>query len=202
MLRFIDAGESHGPGLCAIIEGLPANFTIRKDLIDKELRRRQTGYGRGERMKLEKDQVEIISGLSENRTTGGPVTILIRNRDYDNWKDKTSEETFVSVPRPGHADLTGEFKYGTGNLRNSIERSSARETAIRSAVGALCRQILTELGIDIRSKVQTLYGLNDTFCDLFDDSLYEMIEESPMRVLKNEESFTALMDSARDKGTL
>lgn len=200
MLRFIDAGESHGQGLCAIIEGLPANFTIRKELIDKELQRRQAGYGRGERMKLEKDQVEIISGLNGNKTTGGPVTLLIRNRDYENWKDRRPEETFVSVPRPGHADLTGEFKYGTGNLRNSIERSSARETAIRSAAGALCMQILNELGVAIRSKVQTLYGLTDTFCDLFDDGLYEMIERSPMRVLKNEEAFKVLMDSARDKG--
>jgi len=200
MLRFLDAGESHGPGLCAVIEGLPANFTISKEKIDQQLLRRQKGYGRGERMKLEKDQVEIISGLHEGKTTGAPVTILIRNRDHENWKNKDAKETFVSVPRPGHADLTGEFKYGTGNLRNSIERSSARETAIRSAVGALCRQILEELDINIRSKVQTLYGINDSFCDIFDDGLYEKIEKSPMRVLKNEEAFMTLVDSAKHKG--
>ena len=200
MLRFLDAGESHGPGLCAILEGIPANFTIRKELIDEELARRQAGYGRGERMKLEKDQVEIISGLSDGKTTGAPITLLIRNRDHDNWKGKKKEETFVSIPRPGHGDLTGEFKYGTGDLRNSIERSSARETAIRCAVGALCRQILAEMGIEIRSKVQTLYGLNDSFCDLFDDGLYEKIEKSPMRVLRKEEAFMELVDSARQLG--
>jgi len=200
MLRFLDAGESHGPGLCAVLEGLPANFSISREKIDEELARRQKGYGRGERMKLEKDQVEIISGLSEGKTTGAPVTILIRNRDHDNWKDKDPKETFVSVPRPGHADLTGEFKYGTGNLRNSIERSSARETAIRTAVGAICSQILEELGVKIRSKVQTLYGINDSFCDLFDDGLYEKIEKSPMRVLRNEEAFMSLVDSAKRQG--
>jgi len=200
MLRFLDAGESHGKGLCAIVEGLPANFAINIQNINKELRRRQEGYGRGSRMNIEKDQVEIISGLSEGKTTGAPVTLLIQNLDYENWKHRTKEETFVSIPRPGHGDLTGEFKYATGDLRNSIERSSARETAIRVAVGALCKEVLRELGVEIRSKVQTLYGLNDTFCDLFDDGLYEIIEKSPMRVLRQEASFMELVDEARKKG--
>lgn len=200
MLRFLDAGESHGRGLCAVLEGLPANFPIKIENINKELARRQKGYGRGGRMKIEKDTVEIISGLNDGMTTGAPVTLLIQNRDYENWRMKTKEETFVTIPRPGHADLTGEFKYATGNLRNSIERSSARETAIRTAVGAVCKEILRELGIEVRSKVQTLYGLNDTFCDLFDDGLYQLIEKSPMRVLRHEEEFMALVDSAKKNG--
>lgn len=200
MLRFLDAGESHGRGLCAVLEGLPANFPIKIENINKELARRQKGYGRGGRMKIEKDTVEIISGLNDGMTTGGPVTLLIQNRDYENWRMKTKEETFVTIPRPGHADLTGEFKYATGNLRNSIERSSARETAIRTAVGAVCKEILRELGIEVRSKVQTLYGLTDTFCDLFDDGLYQLIEKSPMRVLRHEEEFMALVDSAKKNG--
>lgn len=200
MLRFLDAGESHGRGLCAVLEGLPANFPVNIENINKELERRQKGYGRGGRMKIEKDSVEIISGLSEGKTTGAPMTLLIQNRDYENWRLKSQEETFVSIPRPGHADLTGEYKYATGNLRNSIERSSARETAIRTAVGAVCKEVLKELGVIIRSKVQTLYGLNDTFCDLFDDGLYDLIEKSPMRVLRHQEEFMALVDSAKKNG--
>ena len=200
MLRFLDAGESHGQCLTAIIEGMPSNFVIDIEKINEELRRRQSGYGRGERMKIENDKVEILSGMREGKTTGAPITLCIRNLDYENWKDKTPEETFVSVPRPGHADLTGEYKYGTGNLRDSIERSSARETAVRCAVGALCKEVLRELHVEVRSKVYSLYGVFDGQDDLFVDEVYGKIERSPMRVHKEEREMMEMVDSARNAG--
>ena len=200
MLRFLDAGESHGKGLTAIIEGIPSNFSIDVELINAELRRRQAGYGRGERMKIEKDKVEVLSGLRDGKTTGAPITLHIKNLDYENWKKKTKEELFVSVPRPGHADLTGEFKYGTGDMRNSIERASARETAIRCAVGAVCKQILKVLDVEVRSKVYALYGIFDGQDDLFDEKIYEKIEKSPVRVNKREEEMIEIIDSAKKAG--
>lgn len=200
MLRFLDAGESHGPALTAIVEGLPAGFAVREEKINEELRRRQKGYGRGGRMAIEEDRVEILSGLAWGKTTGAPVTLLLRNRDYENWKNLSEDDTAVHVPRPGHGDLTGEYKYATGNLRHSIERSSARETAIRTAVGALCRQILEELGMTVRSKVHSLYGLFDAEADLYNEEVYGKIEESPMRVLTREEEFKSLVDSAKREG--
>ncbi len=200
MLRFLDGGESHGEGLYAIIEGLPSNFQVSEEEINHELRRRQQGYGRGARMSLEKDEIKILSGVSEGKTTGAPVTLYLKNKDYENWKDLSKEDTFVSIPRPGHGDLGGEQKYHTGNLRHSIERSSARETAIRSAVGALCKSILRPLGVEIRSKVHTLHGITDGVVNLFNDEIYEKIERSPLRVLINEEPMKALIDESKAKG--
>lgn len=200
MLRFLDGGESHGEGLYAIIEGLPSNFDVSEEEISQELSRRQKGYGRGSRMAIEEDEIRILTGLSQGKTTGAPVTLYLKNKDYENWKNRSKEETFVSVPRPGHGDLTGELKYHTGDLRNSIERSSARETAMRTAVGALCKGILKTLGVDIRSKVYALHHLQDGMVDLYDEDVYGIIEKSPMRVLNLEEPMKDLIDEAKAAG--
>ncbi len=200
MLRFLDGGESHGEGLYAIIEGLPSNFMVSEKEINYELHRRQQGYGRGARMSLEKDEIKILSGVSEGKTTGAPITLYLKNKDYENWKNLSFEDTFVSIPRPGHGDLGGEEKYHTGNLRHSIERSSARETAIRSAVGALCKSILKPLGVEIRSKVHTLHGIIDGAVNLFEDEVYEKIENSPMRVMTSEKQMMNLIDVTKEAG--
>ncbi|NLC66266.1 MAG: chorismate synthase [Clostridium sp.] len=199
MLRFLDAGESHGKGLIAIIEGLPSNFQISKENINLELEKRQRGYGRGNRMTIEQDKVEILSGLSKGKTTGAPLTLFIRNKDYENWKDLKNVEKEVYIPRPGHADLTGVFKYNN-NIRNNIERSSARETAIRTAVGAVCKELLTSLGVEIRSKVMEIGSVKDSFTDLFDDRAYTKINESSVRVYGNDDKFKEIIDEAKIKG--
>lgn len=158
MLRFLDAGESHGKALIAILEGIPANIRLDIDRINDELARRQRGYGRGNRMKIEKDRVEILSGLRGNVTTGNPISLIIFNKDYENWKsvldNEPNEEDKIGIARPGHGDYVGFIKYKTGDIRNTIERTSARETAIRTAVGAVCKQVLKNLNIEVRSKVQ------------------------------------------------
>ncbi len=161
MLRFLTAGESHGPALTVILEGLPAGMEIDFNAIDFELSRRQQGYGRGARMKIESDRVEVVGGVRAGRTTGGPVCFQIHNQDWENWKDKLSpyrtegEESVASLanPRPGHADLAGALKYGIDDFRNILERSSARETAARVAAGALAKQFLVLLGCETRSHV-------------------------------------------------
>lgn len=150
-IRFLSAGESHGPKLTAIIEGLPSGFLIDKKAIDQDLARRQQGFGRGGRMKIEQDQVKISSGIVEHKTTGAPVALEITNIDYKNWQDKAI--TPMSSPRPGHADFAGVFKYNHDDLRLSLERASARETAIRTAVGSLCKQILASFKINIMAYV-------------------------------------------------
>ncbi|MBL4934833.1 chorismate synthase [Clostridium sp. YIM B02515] len=185
MLRFLDAGESHGKALVSIIEGLPSNIKIDLDYINSELGRRQKGYGRGARMKIEQDKAQIWSGVRGMVTTGSPITMVIYNKDYDNWKDilesKPEEDKKITVPRPGHGDLVGFLKYKTGDIRDVIERTSARETAIRTAVGALCKSILEELDITIRSKVNSIGTIQDEEADLFDNSNYKIIEESELR---------------------
>ena len=142
-IRYLTAGESHGPELTAILEGIPSNFIITKEYIDSFLSRRQKSLGSGGRMNIEKDEVLISSGVVNNKTTGGPIALKIINRDWNNWKDK-EVEPFV-VPRPGHADLVGTLKYNHEDIRIALERASARETAIRCAVGAIAHQIL-EIG--------------------------------------------------------
>lgn len=199
MLRFLDGGESHGIGLTAIIEGLPSGFYISEDNINLELEKRQKGYGRGNRMDIEKDKVIILSGLSDMKTTGAPLTIFIKNKDYKNWQNLSKAEKEVFIPRPGHADLTGVFKYDN-NIRDNIERSSARETAIRTAVGAVCKEILKSLNIEIRSKVMSIGTVTDDFTDLYDDSAYKEINKSPVRVFNNEEKFKEIIDKAKEKG--
>lgn len=147
MIRFLTAGESHGPMLTAIIEGLPAGLPLTPEDINRELVRRQQGYGSGGRMSIERDEVRITAGVMNGVTTGGPIALLVENRDFKNWKEKDIAP--LSTPRPGHADLTGAIKYGYRDLRVALERASARETTMRVAVGAICKKLLAEFGIQV-----------------------------------------------------
>lgn len=156
-LRFLTAGESHGPCLTAIIEGMPARLYLSEEEINVDLRRRQGGYGRGQRMKIERDEVEVLSGISEGLTIGAPITLRIENKDWANWKDRDVPPW--TVPRPGHADLAGATKYNLGDLRLVAERASARETAARVAVGAVAKQLLSEFGIAVGSCVTEIGGV-------------------------------------------
>jgi chorismate synthase len=206
MLRFLDAGESHGRALTAIIEGLPSNFNVNLDYIDKELKRRQLGYGRGSRMKIEQDKVELWSGLRGTKTTGNPITMVIFNKDYENWTDilnnQPEDHKKITIPRPGHGDLVGYFKYKTGDIRDVIERTSARETAVRTAVGAICKNILEELDIFIRSKVNSIGEIYDEAVDLFHEDNYKIIEESELRCYnsKIEETIKSEIDICKESG--
>lgn len=162
MLRFLTAGESHGPGLTVVVDGLPSGVPVSVDALDADLRRRQGGYGRGGRMQIESDRVEVLGGLRHGRTLGSPVALLLRNRDHANWADVMSplpqgreavERRALKSPRPGHADLAGAIKYQTDDLRNVLERASARETAARVAAGGLARALLAAAGVEVRSHV-------------------------------------------------
>lgn len=157
MLRFLTAGESHGPALVGIVEGLPAGLTVDKDAIDRDLARRQIGIGRSARMRIEKDRVEILSGVMNGKTIGAPIALRIENLDYVNWKDKTVPPQ--TIPRPGHADLAGAIKYGHDDMRFVAERASARETATRVACGALARQLLSQFGVIVGSHVLEIGGV-------------------------------------------
>ena len=157
-IKFISAGESHGKILACILEGLPAGLKISSDFVNSELKRRQGGYGRGGRMKIESDKIIFGSGIRFGETLGSPITLLIENKDFENWQDKMSAEKFfecekVTNARPGHADLTGILKYNRDDIRDILERSSARETAMRVAAGAVCKIFLKEFNINISSKV-------------------------------------------------
>lgn len=158
-LRFVTAGESHGPGLTAVVEGLPAGLELDREVMDSDMARRQLGFGRGGRMKIEKDHVEVTSGVRFGRTLGGPVSITVPNRDYQNWESRMNpwpveaEPEPVKMPRPGHADLVGVWKYGVDDVRDILERASARETAARVAGGTLARAFLRTLGVEVRSHV-------------------------------------------------
>src|SRR2546421_3692573 len=168
MLRFTTAGESHGRMLVAIVEGLPAGLACDVELINRELARRQWGYGRGGRMKIECDRVEVVSGVRHGQTLGSPVALLIENKDWANWTDVMATEARevaperarrVKRPRPGHADLAGGQKFGARDLRDVLERASARETAARVACGAIAKQLLRVFGIQVRSHVIQLGGI-------------------------------------------
>jgi chorismate synthase len=166
MLQYLTAGESHGELLMGIIEGMPAGLLIRVTDIDRDLARRQAGYGRGGRMKIEKDTVKIYTGVRWGKTLGSPLGLMIRNKDWENWRDKMSPDSMflntadpVTRPRPGHADLSGALKYGASDIRNILERSSARETAMRVAVGAVAKRLLEEFGIDVMSHVLSIGGV-------------------------------------------
>ncbi|HEY6906799.1 MAG TPA: chorismate synthase, partial [Ignavibacteriaceae bacterium] len=164
MIRFLTAGESHGKALTVIIDGMPSNLTLENNYLNYHLKRRQAGYGRGHRMKIESDTAEILSGVRFQRTIGSPISMLIRNKDWENWKNQLSPEVEkkniekVTVPRPGHADLVGIAKYNYNDIRNSIERSSARETAARVAAGSVARKLLEEFNIFIGSFVESIGG--------------------------------------------
>jgi chorismate synthase len=180
MIRFLTAGESHGKALTTIIEGFPSNLRIKIDSINFHLRRRQFGYGRGLRMRIESDSAEIFSGIRFGKTLGSPISLLIRNKDWENWTDKmkieskTSGVEKITVPRPGHADLVGISKYNFDDIRNSIERSSARETAARVAAATIARIFLEQFGISIGSFVESIGGIysSNNFAEkLFNNNL-------------------------------
>jgi chorismate synthase len=168
MIRFLTAGESHGPELTTILEGLPAGLALDIDELNLQMARRQKGYGSGGRMKIEKDAVQITAGFTNGQSTGGPVAIRIINLDYAKWRERMIEP--FTVPRPGHADLTGAVKYGYRELRLSLERASARETAARVAIGAVCKQFLAQFGIIIGSYVTSI---GDITADIPDEMSYQ-----------------------------
>ncbi|HEV2405165.1 MAG TPA: chorismate synthase, partial [Ktedonobacterales bacterium] len=192
MFRFLTAGESHGPCLMVIVEGLPAGLPISRERIDADLRRRQGGYGRGGRMKIERDSVEVLSGVRHGKTLGSPVTLRVENRDWANWQERMAVEPVepptdpVTQVRPGHADLTGALKYGHDDVRNVIERASSRETAARVAAGSLCRQFLASFGVAIHSHVLAVGGVGyppeqAPEISVVDDSFWQAVEASEMR---------------------
>ncbi|HVU14154.1 MAG TPA: chorismate synthase [Phototrophicaceae bacterium] len=179
MIRFLTAGESHGPNLTAILEGMPAGLPLTAEDINRELRRRQEGYGAGGRMSIESDTVQISSGVVGGFTTGAPIAMVVENRDYKNWREKDIKP--MTTPRPGHADLTGAIKYGYRELRLPLERASARETTMRVAVGAILRKMLAEFGIVIGGYV---VQIGDVAADNLPDDLIERInaaEQSDVR---------------------
>lgn len=165
MIRFLTAGESHGKGLTVITEGFPSNLKIEESYINSHLARRQMGYGRGGRMKIETDTAEILSGIRFEKTLGSPISLFVKNSDWENWNDEMtsgkpkSKYDKITIPRPGHADLVGVSKYDLNDIRNSIERSSARETAARVAVGSIARKFLEEFGIHVGSYVESIGGI-------------------------------------------
>lgn len=192
MLRYLTGGESHGKGLIGIIEGFPANLKIDINFINNELRRRQMGYGRGGRMKIEKDKVEILSGIRNGKTIGSPITLFIKNKDWENWKGIMSiEETnldeneIITRPRPGHADLAGAIKYNHLDIRNILERASARETAIRVAIGSIAKQFLKEFDIEIYSHVIQIGKIKIESDDISIDKI-KNTDNSPLRVIDSE----------------
>ncbi|MFQ3565570.1 MAG: chorismate synthase [Aggregatilineales bacterium] len=184
-MRFLTAGESHGPMLTAILDGMPAGLPLTADDINRQLRRRQTGYGSGGRMNIEQDTVQITSGVMAGQTTGAPIAMLVENRDYKNWRER--DITPMTTPRPGHADLTGAIKYGYRDLRVALERASARETTMRVAAGAVCRRLLEEFGIVIGGYVTQIGEVEAILPE------WETLEE---RIRRAEESDVRCPDSA------
>src|SRR5512145_94378 len=178
-LRFLTAGESHGPALTAILDGMPAGLPILPDIINKELARRQTGYGSGGRMKIEKDTVQILGGVMAGETTGAPLALLVQNDDHVKWKGKAVEP--MTAPRPGHADLTGAVKYGYRDLRPALERASARETTMRVAAGAVCRHFLHQFGISVGGYVASIGAVQAEFGDMPYEERFLRAEESDVR---------------------
>lgn len=212
-LRYLTAGESHGPQLTTIIEGVPAGLTLLAEHINEDLARRQKGYGRGRRMQIEKDEVKILSGVRHGKTLGSPITLVVENRDWKHWTNIMSIEPLidetedvkrkVTRPRPGHADLNGAIKYGHRDMRNVLERSSARETTVRVAAGAVAKRILAELGIRIASHVVEIGGVkaeNTAYTSL--EELQRVTEQSPVRCFdaEAEKKMMAAIDEAKQKG--
>lgn len=213
-MRYLTAGESHGPQLTAIIEGLPAQMPLTAEMINKELKRRQGGHGRGRRMQIEKDTVEIVSGVRHGLTLGSPVALVVKNDDWKHWtnvmgiepvEDDAEVKRQLTRPRPGHADLNGGIKYGHRDLRNVLERSSARETTVRVAVGAVAKQLLAELGVEIVSHVTEIGGIRTN------PETYEGKSASEIRAIVEEDAvycadpsvtkqMTDLIDEAKKNG--
>ncbi|HEY4281080.1 MAG TPA: chorismate synthase [Conexibacter sp.] len=189
-LRLITAGESHGPGLTCIVEGLPAGLELEQDAINADMARRQLGHGRGGRMKIERDRADVTAGVRHGRTMGGPIAMQIPNRDFANWEERMgpwpvdADVPEVHLPRPGHADLVGTWKYRTSDVRNILERASARETAARVAGGAVCKAFLRALGVEIRSHVTRITSVTAPQLDralAVED--FAQVDESPVRCL-------------------
>jgi chorismate synthase len=178
-LRFLTAGESHGPSLTSILDGMPAGLLITAEIINKELARRQQGYGSGGRMKIENDTVQILGGVMDGETTGAPIALLVQNADHVKWKGKAIEP--MTAPRPGHADLTGAVKYGYKDLRPALERASARETAMRVAAGAVCKHFLAQFGIIIGGYVSSIGEIQTEFGDMTYEERFIRAEESEVR---------------------
>jgi len=194
--KFVTAGESHGPGLVTVVEGLPAGLELDQDRINADMARRQLGHGRGGRMRIETDSAEVRSGVRHGKTLGSPIALLVANRDFKNWEDRMNpwpvdpeiEEQIVRVhtPRPGHADLVGAWKYGHDDVRNVLERASARETAARVAAGALAKEFLRALGVEIYSHVIQIASVHAPApADLTPED-FAGVDESPVRCLDEE----------------
>lgn len=211
-MRYLTAGESHGPRLTAIIEGVPAGLPLTADYINAELKRRQGGYGRGARMKIESDQVEITSGLRHGLTMGGPITLNVTNLDHQKWLEIMSAADVdekkkglrkITKPRPGHADLVGGMKYRFDDLRNSLERSSARETTMRVAVGAVARRLLEEIGVEVASHIVTFGGIDiNVPDDLTVAEIKERAAQSEVSIVnpEREEEIKAYIDQIKKDG--
>jgi chorismate synthase len=188
MLRFLTAGESHGKALVGIIEGIPYGLLLQPSVIDKELCRRQKGYGRGGRMNIESDRVQILSGVRGGITLGSPIALLIENKDWENWQDTMAIDGSVQaeplrLPRPGHSDLAGCLKYGTSDVRDILERASARETAMRVALGAVARQLLSPFGVRVGSHVVSIGGFSVADSDRCWDTILDRADNSPLRCM-------------------
>ena len=210
-MRYLTAGETHGPQLTAIIEGVPSNLTFTFEAVNEQLERRQKGYGRGRRMQIEKDAASVVGGVRHGRTTGAPIALVIENNDWKHWttvmniepiEGGDEEKRRVHRPRPGHADLVGGLKYNLKDLRNVLERSSARETAARVACGAVARMILAEFGIKVAGQVIRIGEVEAKRHDLPIDELIRVTEESPVRVVDKEaeERMIAHIDQIKNDG--
>ena len=211
-MRYLTAGESHGPRLTAIIEGVPAGLPLTADYISAELKRRQGGYGRGARMKIESDQVEITSGVRHGLTMGGPITLNVTNLDHQKWleimsvadvDEKKKGLRKITKPRPGHADLVGGMKYRFDDLRNSLERSSARETTMRVAVGAVAKRLLEEIGVEVASHIVTFGGIDiDVPNNLTVAEIKERAAKSEVSIVnpEREEEIKAYIDQIKKDG--
>lgn len=208
---FTSAGESHGPQLTVIVEGMPAGVRIDRERVNRDLQRRQHGYGRGGRMKIESDEAEIAGGVRGGETLGSPVAIVIRNRDFENWQGAMdpwdvdaaeAQKRRVHAPRPGHVDLAGGMKYGRHDLRDVLERASARETASRVAAGAMAKELLRAFGIEIRSGVVSVGGAGDPEYAPSWEELEAVDDESPLRAVRreDEEAMVKAVDAAREAG--
>ena len=208
-LKFLTAGESHGRGLLGILDGMPAGLEISEDYIGVHLARRQMGYGRGGRMKIEKDRAEIWCGVRHGESLGSPIGLIVRNKDWENWTKKMSvtpvkdEIRKVTLPRPGHADLAGIQKYGFDDIRNVLERSSARETTMRVALGSVCRKLLEDVDIEVGGQVIQIHNVKDSSrSELPPNQLSELADASPVRCLdKNaEKNMIKTIDEAKATG--
>ncbi|HDA7959081.1 TPA: chorismate synthase [Staphylococcus aureus] len=211
-MRYLTSGESHGPQLTVIVEGVPANIEIKVEDINKEMFKRQGGYGRGRRMQIEKDTVEIVSGVRNGYTLGSPITMVVTNDDFTHWRkimgaapiseeERENMKRTITKPRPGHADLVGGMKYNHRDLRNVLERSSARETAARVAVGALCKVLLQQLDIDIYSRVVEIGGIKDK--DFYDSETFKAnLDRNDVRVIDDSiaQAMRDKIDEAKNEG--